>query len=98
MVKEAGGIPFLTDCNTLYPGSRKNAIEHMYCAWENGFTPMTVGCPVIIGDGLKGTDDIAVPVKGGTYIKEAKIGRAKMCIRDSHGGQNPSGHGGAASH
>ena len=39
MVKEAGGIPFLTDCNTLYPGSRKNAIEHMYCAWENGFTP-----------------------------------------------------------
>ena len=78
MVKEAGGIPFLTDCNTLYPGSRKNAIEHMYCAWENGFTPMTVGCPVIIGDGLKGTDNIAVPVKGGTYIKEAKIGRAIM--------------------
>lgn len=78
MVKEAGGIPFLTDCNTLYPGIRKNAIEHMYCAWENGFTPMTVGCPVIIGDGLKGTDDIAVPVKGGTYIKEAKIGRAIM--------------------
>lgn len=78
MVKEAGGIPFLTDCNTLYPGSRKNAIEHMYCAWENGFTPMTVGCPVIIGDGLKGNDDIAVPVKGGTYIKEAKIGRAIM--------------------
>ena len=78
MVKEAGGIPFLTDCNTPYPGSRKNAIEHMYCAWENGFTPMTVGCPVIIGDGLKGTDDIAVPVKGGTYIKEAKIGRAIM--------------------
>ena len=78
MVKEAGGIPFLTDCNTLYPGSRKNAIEHMYCAWENGFTPMTVGCPVIIGDGLKGTDDIAVPIEGGTYIKEAKIGRAIM--------------------
>lgn len=78
LVKEAGGIPFLTDCNTLYPGSRKNAIEHMYCAWENGFTPMTVGCPVIIGDGLKGMDDIAVPVEGGVHIKEAKIGRAIM--------------------
>ena len=78
VVKELGGIPFLTDCNTLYPGSRKNAIEHMYCAWENGFTPLTVGCPVIIGDGLKGTDDIAVPVEGGEYIKEAKIGRAIM--------------------
>ena len=78
LVKECGGKPFLTDCNTLYPGSRKNAIEHLYCAWENGFTPMTVGCPVIIGDGLKGTDDIAVPVEGGEYIKEAKIGRAVM--------------------
>jgi len=77
-VKERGGKPFLTDCNTLYPGSRKNAIEHLYCAWENGFTPMTVGCPIIIGDGLKGTDDISVPVVGGEYVKEAKIGRAVM--------------------
>ena len=77
-VKERGGKPFLTDCNTLYPGSRKNAIEHLYCAWENGFTPLAAGCPVIIGDGLKGTDDIAVPVAGGEYVKEAKIGRAIM--------------------
>ena len=78
VVKEFGGVPFLTDCNTLYPGSRKNAIEHLYCAWENGFTPMTVGCPIIIGDGLKGTDDIEVPVEGGEYIDKAKIGRAVM--------------------
>ena len=70
-VKARGGKPFLTDCNTMYPGFRKNAIEHLYCAWENGFTPLTVGCPVIIGDGLKGTDDIAVPVVGGEYVKEA---------------------------
>ena len=78
VVKELGGHPFLTDCNTLYPGSRKNALEHLYCAWENGFTPLTVGCPILIGDGLKGTDDIAVPVRGGEYIQEAKIGRAIM--------------------
>ena len=78
VVKELGGKPFLTDCNTMYPGSRKNAIAHLYCAWENGFTPLTVGCPVIIGDGLKGTDDIAVPVEGGEYVKEARIGRAIM--------------------
>lgn len=78
VVKELGGKPFLTDCNTLYPGSRKNALEHLECAWENGFTPLTVGCPVIIGDGLKGTDDIMVPVIGGEYIKEAKIGHAIM--------------------
>ena len=27
LCKEQGGLPFLTDCNTLYPGSRKNALE-----------------------------------------------------------------------
>ncbi|MEE0777048.1 MAG: DUF362 domain-containing protein, partial [Bacillota bacterium] len=78
LVKELGGKPFLTDCNTLYPGSRKNALEHLECAWENGFTPLTVGCPILIGDGLKGTDDVDVPVSGGEYVKEAKIGRAVM--------------------
>ena len=78
VVKALGGKPFLTDCNTMYPGSRKNALEHLECAWENGFTPLTVGCPVIIADGLKGTDDIAVPVAGGEYVKEARIGRAVM--------------------
>ena len=78
VVRAQGGKPFLTDCNTLYPGSRKNAIDHLYCAWENGFTPLTVGCPVIIGDGLKGTDDVAVPVEGGEYVSEARIGRAVM--------------------
>jgi uncharacterized Fe-S center protein len=62
----------------MYPGSRKNALEHLECAWENGFTPLTVGCPVIIGDGLKGTDDIDVPVVVGEYVKSAKIGRAVM--------------------
>ena len=29
LVKELGGRPFLTDCNTLYPGSRKHALEHL---------------------------------------------------------------------
>ena len=78
VVKDLGGKPYLTDCNTMYPGSRKNALEHLECAWENGFTPLTVGCPILIGDGLKGTDDVAVPVNGGEIIKEAYIGRAIM--------------------
>ena len=100
VVKELGGKPFLTDCNTMYPGSRKNALEHLYCAWENGFTPLTVGCPILIGDGLKGTDDVAVPVEGGEYVKEAKIGRAVMdadvFISLSHfKGHESTGFGGA---
>ncbi len=78
VVKELGGRPFLTDCNTLYTGRRKDALEHLDAAAENGFSPLSTGCQILIGDGLKGTDDVAVPVKGGTYVKEAKIGRAIM--------------------
>lgn len=77
VVKELGGKVFLTDCNTLYVGSRKNALDHLDTAYENGFTPFSTGCHVIIGDGLKGTDEVLVPVDG-EYIKEAKIGRAVM--------------------
>ena len=78
LVKECGGEPFLTDCNTLYPGRRKNALEHIEAAYENGFSPFSTGCQIIIGDGLKGTDDVEVPVVGGEYVKKAKIGRAVM--------------------
>ena len=78
VVKELGGLPFLTDCNTLYPGSRKHALEHLDCANINGFNTITTGCQIIIADGLRGTDDIAVPVPNGEYCKEAYIGRAVM--------------------
>lgn len=77
-VKELGGKPFLTDCNTLYVGGRKNALDHMDSAYENGYSPFSTGCHVIIADGLKGTDDVEVPVEGGEYVKNAKIGRAVM--------------------
>lgn len=78
VVKELGGKPFLTDCNTLYPGSRKNAVDHLMNAEMNGFNSVTTGCYVIIGDGLRGTDDVEVPVRNGEYCKTALIGRAIM--------------------
>ena len=78
VVKELGGVPFLTDCNTLYPGSRKNAVDHLLNAEINGFNSVTTGCHVIIADGLRGTDDIEVPVHNGEYCKTALIGRALM--------------------
>ena len=77
-IRARGGRPFLTDANTLYVGRRKDAIEHLEAAWENGFTPLAVGCPVIIADGLRGTDDVAVPVPDGRYVKTAYIARAIM--------------------
>ena len=78
MVKALGGKPYLTDCNTLYVGGRKNALDHLESAYVNGYSPFSTGCHILIGDGLKGTDDIEVPVEGGEYVKNAKIGRAIM--------------------
>ena len=78
LIKSKNGKPFLTDCNTLYVGRRKNAIEHMDAAYENGYNPFATGCHVIIADGLKGTDEAIIPVEGGEYVKEAKIGQAIM--------------------
>ncbi|WP_094603627.1 Ion-translocating oxidoreductase complex subunit B [Sporomusa silvacetica DSM 10669] len=78
VIKAQGGKVFLTDCNTLYVGRRKDALEHLDAAYENGYNPFTTGCQIIIGDGLKGTDEAYVPVPCGEYVKEAKIGRAVM--------------------
>ncbi|KGK87825.1 4Fe-4S ferredoxin [Desulfosporosinus sp. HMP52] len=78
IVKELGGKPFLTDCNTLYVGGRKNALDHLDSAYLNGFSPFSTGCHVLIADGLKGTDEALIPVEGGNYVKEAKIGQAIM--------------------
>lgn len=78
IVKELGGKPFLTDCNTLYIGGRKNALDHIDTAYLNGFSPMSTGCHVIIADGIKGTDDVDVPVEGAEWSPVAKIGRAVM--------------------
>ena len=99
-VKRLGGVPFLTDCNTLYPGRRKNALEHLDAAYENGFSPLSTGCQVIIGDGLRGNDDVEVPVAGAEHIQSAKIGKAIMeadvVISLSHfKGHEQTGFGGA---
>ncbi len=99
VVRSLGGEPFLTDSNTLYVGRRKHALEHMTAAYENGFTPMTTGCHIIIADGLKGTDEVKVPIDG-ELVKEAKIGAAVMnadvFISLSHfKGHEQAGFGGA---
>ena len=78
LCKAQGGVPFLTDCNTLYPGSRKNALEHLDCANLNGFNTITTGCQILIGDGLRGTDEVEVPVPNAEYCPAPKIGRAIM--------------------
>ncbi|MCL1809908.1 MAG: DUF362 domain-containing protein [Clostridiales bacterium] len=99
-VKSLGGKPFLTDCNTLYVGRRGNALDHLEAAQENGYSPLSTGCQMLIGDGLKGMDDVEVPIKGGLVLKSAMIGRAIMdadaVISLSHfKGHECTGFGGA---
>ncbi len=99
VIKELGGKPFLTDCNTLYVGRRKNALDHIEAAYENGFTPLSTGCQVLIADGLKGTNERLVKING-EYIKEAKIGSeimdADIIISLNHfKGHESTGFGGA---
>jgi uncharacterized Fe-S center protein len=77
-IKAMGGIPFLTDCNTLYVGRRNQGLNHLDAAAENGYFPLSTGCQNIIADGIRGTDDVDVPVSGGEYCKTAYIGRAIM--------------------
>ncbi len=76
-VKRLGGRPFLTDCNTLYVGRRKNALDHIDAAYENGFSPFSTGCHILIADGLKGNNEKYVKIDQ-EYVKEAKIGLAIM--------------------
>ncbi len=99
LIKQNGGRVFLTDCNTLYVGRRKNALDHLDAAYEIGYNPFATGCHVVIADGLKGTDEVLVPIDG-DYVKEAKIGRAIMdadiLISMNHfKGHEDTGFGGA---
>ena len=80
LCKEQGGLPFLTDCNTLYPGSRKNALEHLDCANLNGFNTITTGCQIIIGDGLRGTDEVEVPRRKDAAACQWKTGDQYGCL------------------
>ena len=99
MVKEKGGKPFLTDANTLYKGRRSNAIDHLQTAYENGFSPLTTGCHVVIADGLKGTEQKEIEINQ-QHCKTAKIGaavaNADVIISINHfKGHEMAGFGGA---
>jgi uncharacterized Fe-S center protein len=99
ILKTKEAKPFLTDCNTLYYGRRSNAPDHIEAAFENGFNPLATNCPVIIADGIKGTNyrDIELNTE---LCKTAKIGTeiadADIIISMNHfKGHELTGFGGA---
>ena len=62
-IRETKATPFLTDANTLYVGSRSDALSHIKTAVENGFSYSSMdGAPVIIADGLLGKSETRVQV------------------------------------
>ena len=80
-VKKKGGRPFLTDANTLYAGSRSNAVDHLETAIENGFDYSVVGAPLVIADGLNGKDYVSVPVNL-KHFREVKIEIGRASCRE----------------
>lgn len=62
VINDLGGSPFVTDANTLYKGERSNAHDHLKAAEQNGYTSATLGCPVLIADGLRGHDHHEIPL------------------------------------
>jgi uncharacterized protein len=98
-IRKAGGNPFLTDANTLYVGTRGNAVDHLNTAILNGFDYSVAGAPLVIADGIDGRDDVAVPI-GLKWCKEAyiasAIARADALISVAHFKlHEASGFGGA---
>ncbi len=57
-IKQMKAKPFLFETNTLYRGKRTNSIDHINIARQHGFGKLNI--PIIIGDGIKGRDEIEV--------------------------------------
>lgn len=73
-IKELKAKPFLTDTNTLYTGSRSDAVNHITTAIHNGFDFSCIECPIIIADGLRGSNGVKIAIKG-EVLKEVSIAK-----------------------
>jgi uncharacterized Fe-S center protein len=91
-VKAAGGKPFV--CDTV----RIEGWDYLEVANQNGINPQSVGCPVILADGLFGCDSIEVragPVLGSVQVASAIYDAPAMIVVSHCKGHIESGYGGA---
>jgi uncharacterized protein len=98
-VKACQALPFLTDTNTLYLGSRSNAVEHIGTAILHGFDFAVAGAPVIIADGLNGKNISKVTIRK-KHFEEVSIAgdiaaADSMIVLSHFKGHIVSGFGGA---
>jgi hypothetical protein len=84
-------MPFLTDTNTLYRGTRSNAVEHLNTAVKHGFTPPVVDAPVIIADGLIGADAIDIEINQ-KHFSKVRIASAAYYANTLIGLAHVTGH------
>lgn len=99
-IRENRAVPFLTDANTLYAGTRSNTPSHIKTAVDNGFSYSSMDCaPIIIADGLRGKSETSVEVNQ-KHCKSVYIGSeivsADALISVAHvKGHELAGFGGA---
>ncbi|KON26618.1 hypothetical protein AC481_06870 [miscellaneous Crenarchaeota group archaeon SMTZ-80] len=75
-IKEAGGDPFVTETTGIgLAASRGTAVGCIRTAILHGFTPETLGAPLIIADGLKGLWGIKIKTNG-MICKEVEIAQS----------------------
>jgi len=99
LVKQAGGIPFATDTVTLYKHQRQTLFAHLQTAAEHGFTRESLGCPVLIADGLRSTGvevEVPHPLELDTCIVAQAIYDADVLIDVAHLTLHPEFPTGAA--
>jgi uncharacterized protein len=98
-IKECGAKPFLTDTNTLYSGSRHNAVDHLITSVEHGFVYEVVGAPVIIADGVYGGNiaNVEINKKHFKYTKIAGdiVASDSMIVMTHFKGHEMAGFGGS---
>lgn len=98
-IKSSYGNPFVTDTNTLYSGSRANAVDHTNTAVLHGFVSSVIDAPVVIADGLKGENVEEVEINK-KHFKNTKIAGAivnadSMIVLSHFKGHEMAGFGGA---
>ena len=92
-IRHHRGKPFLLGTTTLYNGNRSNAVDHLMQAYDHGFTPEAIGCPVIIADGLRGTDRRSIEVPRARHGKSAYLASAAAIADALIVVSHPTGHG-----
>ncbi|HEC34995.1 MAG TPA: DUF362 domain-containing protein, partial [Anaerolineae bacterium] len=86
------GKPFV--CDTV----RINGWEYLGVANQNGINPQSVGCPVLLADGLFGCDSVEVeagPILGSVQVASAIYDAPAMVVVSHCKGHIGAGYGGA---